>query len=175
MYKPDWQYPNDHNFFVPTFPHPLVHHETTKKQLKRLKIIWSGQTFRSEWHEDRVGRHRLDPARLRAARGLRRRSKQGLPACRARRPRQEPSVDAPDMEPMVALGEDPYMLSSLKVREADRAHRVGSIELQPRRVDHDRHGSDGLPLQPALSQTCHRVRHGINNHSARAPQRTPDY
>jgi len=122
-----------------------------------------------------VGRHRLDPARLRAARGLRRRSKQGLPACRARRPRQEPSVDAPDMEPMVALGEDPDMLSSLKVREADRAHRVGSIELQPRRVDHDRHGSDGLPLQPALSQTCHRVRHGINNRSARAPQRTPDY
>lgn len=114
---------------------PLILHVTTKKELKTLKIIRSDQTFRSERHEDRPGRRLLDPACLRAAGGLLRRSEQGLPTCWARRPRQEPSVDAPDMESMVALGEDPDMLSSLKVGEADRAHWVGSIELQPSRVD----------------------------------------
>lgn len=139
MYKPDWQYPSNHNFFFLSnsvlISQPLILHVTTKKELKTLKIIRSDQTFRSERHEDRPGRRLLDPACLRAAGGLLRRSEQGLPTYWARRPRQEPSVDAPDMESMVALGEDPDMLSSLKVGEADRAHWVGSIELQPSRVD----------------------------------------
>lgn len=139
----------------------------------------SDQTFRSERHKDRASRRRRrlwlgSPARLGAAGGLLRHSEQGLPARRARRPRQQPPVDAPDMEAVVAFGEDPDMLPCLEVREADRACRVGSIDPQPRRVDQDRHGSERLPPQPALDKPRHLVRFRTHHHPARAPQRAPD-
>jgi hypothetical protein len=115
MYKPDWQYDLMITFFLFL---PFLHlYVTTKKQLNILKVIRSGQTFRSEGHKDRASRCRLwlGPARLRAARGLLLNSRQGLPTRWACRPRQQPPVDAPDMEAMVAFGEDPDMLPCLKV------------------------------------------------------------
>lgn len=108
---------NDHNFLFLPFSRPLIIYVTTKKQLNILKIIMSDQTFRCEWRKDRPSRCRLWLAspRLRAARGLLLHSKQGLPARWACRPRQQPPVNAPDMEAMVAFGEDPDMLPCLKV------------------------------------------------------------
>lgn len=156
---------------------PFLHlYVTTKKQLNILKVIRSGQTFRSEGHKDRASRCRLwlGPARLRAARGLLLNSRQGLPTRWACRPRQQPPVDAPDMEAMVAFGEDPDMLPCLKVWKADCAHRVSSIELQPSWVDQDRHGSEGLPPHPALSKPRHLVWFRAHHHLARAPQCTPN-
>jgi hypothetical protein len=173
MYRPGWE---QHHRFLFYYSTTLILHVTNQTDWI-LKIIRSDKTFRSEWHKNGADRPTYCVlAHLRAARGLLRRTKERLAACWACRPRQQPPVDASDMEAVVAPGEDPDMLPSLKVGEADRAHRVGTIELQSIRVEQDRHGSEGLPPQPALSQPCHRVWLGrIHHHPPRAPQRTPDY
>lgn len=140
-----------------------------------LKIIRGDQTFRPERHKHGVDSRLVGLARLGAPARPLRLGEQALAARRARGAREEPPVNASDMEAMVALGQDLDVLPGLEVREADGAHRAGRVELQPGRVDHDRHGSHRLPPQTALGQPRHhpaglRVRH----HTARAPQRAPD-
>lgn len=64
--------------------------------------------------------------------------------------RVEPLVDAPDVEPMVALGQDPDSVVGGKFREANYALGVQPGQLQIRRVVHDWEGLQGLPLHPGV-------------------------
>uniref|UniRef100_A0A8R7TIW0 Uncharacterized protein n=1 Tax=Triticum urartu TaxID=4572 RepID=A0A8R7TIW0_TRIUA len=139
-----------------------------------LKVIRGDQTLWPERHEHGVDTRYVGLAGLGAPTRLVRLGEQGLAARRAGGAREEPPVNASDVEAMVALGQDLDVLPGLEVREADGAHRAGGVELQPGRVDHDRHGAHGLPPQPALGQPRDpaglRVR---RRRPAGTPQRAP--
>jgi hypothetical protein len=80
--------------------------------------------------------HRLQPPRARrllhhTVRVVRLRDEDGLPAGGARRPRREPAVDAPRVEPVVAARQHAHPVPARELREADGAlgpRRAGQAE-----------------------------------------------
>ena len=103
---------------------------------KRL-TIWPGSTLE---HNHGVARHRstfgsLHPARLALAEG-------GDPAERARRVGQEPPVDALDVEPVSAAGQEPALLP---VRHLPQAHRALHSRLAAAVHEHRQRRDVALP------------------------------
>jgi|UniRef100_A0A804U8A9 hypothetical protein len=127
-----------------------------------LKIVRRHETFRPERHEERPHRRLGAGAGIVGAAGaLVRRAEQRLPARRARGPRQQPAVDAADVEAVVALGQHPHALPGLQLGQADGAHGPSAAcclqRQQPRRVDQRRHRAQRLPPRPSLRKPRHRL------------------
>ncbi|KAG6519660.1 hypothetical protein ZIOFF_023158 [Zingiber officinale] len=97
---------------------------------------------------------------------------QRAPARGARGVRREPLVDAPDVEPVVALGEHPDLLPVRELAEAygalGRRRDVRSLAVHSHRDPAER-----LPLEPRRRQPRGRLLGGLERQPPPAPERAP--
>lgn len=99
--------------------------------------------------------------------------KQGLPASRAGGVGDKPRVNAPDVEPVVTVGQNPDSLAFLELTEADGAVRVEDLDRGGRSVGRDGDLPQCALLQPRGGQPRRGLVRRLERKPPRAPQRAP--